>query len=717
MGLRMKNKISDRLQLKQIDSYELKYKDFIYAVDVNQDIDIIGFYKSEIENGLFIEAEISISIPTGGVYNDLDIQSREGLLFFLKSEYPLSAPVVMVTRDDFPYSFIPHLNMGVAKTKVKEFNLCLYRGNIDEWFYEHGDMAFCDLVNEWFSDLVHGELIKDDGFECVRISNGIGIMSADYETFEQKIINDSREKGHYILLSSIENECYVKVNQEKYSIGRGHWPCLLVFDKRVNAEYVSENLRIASDLKRFYAYQSLNHAIQKYRNTFYDPNSRNAFLNKGIFIIIAVKRPQQVIGNFGNFEFLGFRMEFDFSKNPCIDNCSLKTMLVLQSLNRKMTERLSGTQFRKDGLAVWGCGALGSKVSMEMARMGYLKQRLYDNDILMPHNLVRHEIASEYAVGLNKAQIMEMEIKSMYGNDAEITSFDANSFSCTDLTDEEIIVDCTASERNLYWSCVNDIIKNRFIRCEIFMNGKLGAIFIEGKYRTPDVHDMRVALWYKATENDIIKQWLNHENENNIEFHIGFGCSSDTLVLDDATINNHASIVPHCINKYSKLDNGTLIINYFDKDELTNNLISVFDIKKYISWKTDGEWTVHCPCEISEQLTKISSENTENMGIWFGHINERMKRITIADTFIPEDNKRSGGMVTGGVKGVEAKIRKIVKNTGGLINYIGEWHTHPKGYAIPSQMDEKAFKMIPKNCRPFLMTIFSPYGVGNWVLL
>ena len=70
-------------------------------------------------------------------------------------------------------------------------------------------------------------------------------------------------------------------------------------------------------------------------------------------------------------------MEFDFSRNPYVDNCSLKTMLVLQSLNRKMTERLSGTQFRKDSLTVWGCGALGSKVAMEMARMGYLKQRLY----------------------------------------------------------------------------------------------------------------------------------------------------------------------------------------------------------------------------------------------------------------------------------------------------------------------------------------------------
>ena len=107
----------------------------------------------------------------------------------------------------------------------------------------------------------------------------------------------------------------------------------------------------------------------------------------------------------------------------------------------------------------------------------------------------------------------------------------------------------------------------------------------------------------------------------------------------------------------------------------------------------------------------------ENMGIWFGHINERMKRITISDTFIPEDNERSAGTVIGGVQGVDEKINKIVKNTGGIINYIGEWHTHPTGYAHPSQRDEKAFKSIPKNNRPFLMTIFSPNNVGNWVLL
>lgn len=576
-------------------------------------------------------------------------------------------------------------------------------------------MAFCDLINEWFSDLVNGELIKKDGFECVRISNSIGIMVADYEALEQRIVNDAREKGHYILPLSI-SQCYANVENGNYNADGKHWPCILVFDKRVNTEYISENLGVASDLRKFYSYQSLNHAIQKYRNIYYDPNSQDSLLNNGIFIILAVKRPQQVIGSFGYFEFLAFYMEFDFSQNPHIDNCQIKNMSALQSLNFKITERLSGTQFKKEDIIVWGCGALGSKVSMELARMGYLSQTLYDNDILMPHNLVRHEIASKYAIGLNKAKALEIEIKSMYGNDIKVSGVDDNSFSCEKVLNNEIVVDCTASERNLSWSCMNNEIKNRFIRCEIFMEGKLGAVFVEGKNRNPDSYDMRVNLWYRAVDNETIKSWLNQDTKENMEFHIGFGCSSDTMVLDDATISNHASVIPHCINKYSQLDDGTLIINYFNKDVLENNFIKVFTIRKYTSWKLREGWIIHCPSKVIERLKQISYEKTENMGIWFGYINNRMKRFTIVDIYIPEENKRSSGNVTGGTQGVTEKIKQIIRSTGGMIGYIGEWHTHPNGSIMPSETDYKAFEMIDKGNRPFLMSIIGHNNIGNWIL-
>lgn len=715
----MGSSIDERLSLKRIEAYAPKYEEFINAITENPSMKLIQLYESAIEKGIFIEVEVFISIPTKGVYKNLDIREKEKILFFLKTEYPLFAPAVMVMRDNFPYEFIPHLNRGISGSKINELNLCLYRGDIDEWFYSYGAMSFCDLVNEWFSDLVNGDLIKDDGFECIRIKNTEGIMVADYALFENEIACDGRDKGHYILNAnvSLNNLIYIYVSNEKYAVGKDCIPCLLVFDKRVNSEYVSENYQTASDLSGFYSYQGLKHAIQKYRNKFYDPKTKNKLLDDGILFVLAVHRPQQVIGSFGKIEFLAFYLEFDFEHNPPLDKCPIKGLATIQSLNVQMAEKLSGTTFKKSAITILGCGALGSKIAVEMARMGYLTQDLYDYDVLLPHNLIRHEATNKYLVGVNKAIALEIEIKCMYDNDITVQGFASDCFSITAETlNSGLLIDCTASERSLSWLCMNDDIKNRLIRSEISMDGRLGITYIEGRNRNPDAYDMRIALWYLATENEQIKQWLSKKSEANMEFHIGFGCSSDTMVLDDSTISNHASVVPHCINKYLSNENGTLVLNYFDKDELENNYIKIVEINKYIVWNIDDGWTVHCPCILVNQINKITSESTENMGIWFGYINERMKRITLVDTYMPSDNKRSAGQVIGGSDNVYEKIKQIAKDTGGLICYLGEWHTHPGGYAIPSKMDYKAFSMVSPNSKPFLMTIFSPNEVGNWIL-
>lgn len=713
----MGSSICERLSLKRIKTNMPKYEEFINAIAENPSMKLAQLYESTIEKGLFVEVEVAISIPTRGAYKNLDIREKETILFFLKPEYPLFAPAVMVMRDNFPYEFIPHLNRGISGSKINELNLCLYRGDIDEWFYSHGAMSFCDLVNEWFSDLVNGALIKDDGFECIRIKNTKGIMVADYALFENEIACDTREKGHYILKANTSWNDLIYVSNEKYVIGEDRIPCLLVFDKRVNSEYVSENYQTASDLNGFYSYQGLNHAIKKYRNKFYDPKTQNELLDEGILFILAVQRPQQVIGSFGEIEFLAFHLEFDFAQNPPLDKCLIDNLATIQSLNVQMAEKLSGTTLKKSAITILGCGALGSKIAIEMARMGYLTQDLYDYDVLLPHNLIRHEVTNKYLIGVNKAKALEIEIKCMYNNDVNVRSFASDCFSITAETlNSGLLIDCTASDRSLSWLCMNKDIKNRLIRSEISMDGRLGITYIEGKNRNPDVYDIRVALWYLAMENEQIKQWLNKKSEANMEFHIGFGCSSDTMVLDDSTISNHASVVPHCINKYLSKENGTLVLNYFDKDKLENNYVKIVEIGKYIVWNIDNDWTVHCPCILVDQIFEMTCEPTENMGIWFGYINERMKRIIIVDTYLPSDNKRSVGQVIGGSDKVCEKIKQIAKDTGRLICYLGEWHTHPRGYAIPSKMDYKVFSMIPQNSKPFLMTIFSPDEVGNWIL-
>lgn len=713
----MSHKLFEKYQLYKVELYESQYDDFILALNADEYINVLGLYKSPIMTGLFVSATVRICIPTRGVYRNLDIRSREEIVIYLHEQYPMMAPSVIPVRDDFPYKYIPHLNSGISKTNMSELNLCLYRGNIDEWFYENGTESFCALVNEWFSDLVNGELIKKDGFECVRSNGYDGVITADFELLEKRIKDDEKNRGFCFLNLDVRAFGFNVYNSD-YSMENEKYPCILIYDNElINGEYISEKFENAADLKIFHSYKRLSRAVSQFRSKFYIPN-RNKVQNEiELPVLMAVKRPQQVIGSVGCFEFIAFMLKFNFNDNPYVDTCKISKMVTIQSLNKQMAERLSGTCFEKEPIAILGCGALGSKVSLKMAKMGYLNQKIYDGDIILPHNLVRHVIDNSFAVGLNKAKVQAGIIKNMFGFTVNVEGVDDDSFSICENIENSMIVDCTASNRNLYWSCITDAVKMPIVRSEIFMQGKLGATCVEGKYRAPDVFDLRIELWYQAMDNNVIFQWLQQDtNRGDEEFNIGFGCSSDTMVLDDATISNHASVVPHLINKYYSSESGIIALNYFDKDNLENNFVKIIEVKKFQKYTTSDGWNIHISKRVFEQINQYIYDDRENTGIWFGNIDNKLKRIVIVDTYIAEDNQRNCGSVTGGINGVEKKIKYVQKCTNSLIDYVGEWHTHPNGVAVPSDRDRKTFGSIDDAHKPFLMTIFANDSVGNWVL-
>ena len=104
------------------------------------------------------------------------------------------------------------------------------------------------------------------------------------------------------------------------------------------------------------------------------------------------------------------------------------------------------------------------------------------------------------------------------------------------------------------------------------------------------------------------------------------------------------------------------------------------------------------------------------MGLWIGCIDNNLKRITVVDTYIPPDNLRTENKVIGGVQGVNKIIANCEKRSCGIIRYIGEWHTHPYGRAIPSELDKKTFSEFSKLGKIYLMTILGKSEVGNWVI-
>lgn len=711
----MQNTIFECYEFHKLEACNEKYMPLMVAINENHSMELLGVYESNLSEGLFVYCKLKISIPTNGVYAELDVRSEEDILIYVRTDYPFSAPVVLFVRNDFPINRIPHLNLGVADSEIHLLNPCLYRGDVNEWFYQNGPRAFCDRVNDWFSDLVNGELMNGDGFETVRYESTAGFVEMDFDYLFDLISTYRRNHGACVLRMKQKTDRYFKISNQEYSkcLDKDILPCIFVFDREnVMNDYISQPFYKEKDLKSFPCECRIQHGIRKLTGKYYEPKKID-ILNK-VLVVLAVKRPMQVIGGFSEYEFISVLLSYNFKSPTSLDNCSIQKIVPIQALNNAMAERLSGTSdILKKPIIMLGCGALGSKISMNFARMGYKEQHFYDEDVILPHNLVRHYESGNYAVGMPKADAMKIEMDCMFPNNSK--SYVENIFH-TDILPEGLTIDCTASKRSLFWSVSSGKIKSPMLRTEIYLGGKMGLSLLEGKNRNPDVYDMQVSLYRIALNEGIISQWLTYKQPEDMRYHIGFGCSSDTTILDDATISNHASVVPHLINKYQDTENGIACVNYFDKDNLTNNGLRIYEMEPMVFLQEIDGWSIHIRCSLYQEIHKYSKEKLENAGLWIGSIEEHIKRITVVDTFIPEDNDRKTNTVTMGNSGVKTYLKILTAKTNGLLRYIGEWHTHTSGDASPSHRDKKTFEETQPNTEVFLMTIMSPSNTRNYII-
>ncbi|MBQ8299519.1 MAG: Mov34/MPN/PAD-1 family protein [Clostridia bacterium] len=714
----MEFEIYKRLELQAIVQNTEKM-DLVLAIEQNPYLSIVQICDSKKYPGIFLIATIDICIPTNGVYKGLDVKDKEEIVLYIPTNYPFSAPSVIPARDDFPTNLIPHLNTSVSGTEIRELNLCLYRGDVNEWFFQQGVFAFCDRVVEWFSDLVNGELIHNDGFENVRITDQRDVLLVDYKAMTN-YIKSSRDNQGFEIFSIKGDGFYGELTTQKFDYLKRtnkNIPCVFAFDRIMpETDYIVNQFNTFSDIEIFNSATQVKKGIRRYRaqSLKYIKNAKK--IPKAIMVVMAIKRPMQVLGTFDKFDYIAFLLDFDFESNPAeFGNSTVYNYATVGLVNKELAEKISGTEFEKPDISIIGVGAIGSKVSMHLAKMGYINQKIYDNDCLLPHNLIRHEEKYPIMIGAPKAFVAQGNIKALFRDEAKCSIGKVDILADDVELYDKIIVDATASERCLNFLCSKEMITGCVVRTEIFTGGIVGATFVEGSKRNPDIYDLRVSLWHKAIESQDVRNWLfASEQEENRELYIGIGCSSDTFVLDDATISNHASVVPHIVNKYVGCDNGTIVLNYFNKGSLIDNHIQLYEIEAFEKFEIN-DWCIHIKKDVWNNVKIYLDDSIENMGIWLGTINFYLKRIVIIDTYIPSDNKRTTGEVIAGTQGVDELINKYEEVTNGLIGYVGEWHTHTGDSASPSSKDLVAFSQVEQG-RITLMTILGRKEVKNFIL-
>jgi hypothetical protein len=662
---------------------------------------------------------IKVEVPPLGTYKNIDIRKEEPILIvFSLKNYPSVSPVVYPDRLDFPKDTIGHLY--VAKNG-KPPGICLVRGEMSVWYSNKRVTDIIIRTANWFQDASTGKLNFDgQQFEPLRLEGYSGNIIYDYDLFNEIVNKNTSDWGNFAWclfermteLDSLSLRLYkvldksnldaaikeVKEEREKdtkLSTTKIFYFGFLFWSSDEKA-YENYDVHLPTDWESFKIYaKKYGIEIKELEKSIIEFDLNHYILFP---VIIAIKRPLDLIGFNGQFEFVNFLFRLDstdVSEGKIINNIPIKFQKHLQPLTRKKARVISGIEeLTNDKLKfVFGCGALGSKIITHLARNGISKFVLSDPANLSPHNLVRHTLFSEHE-GKNKAIALENTLNQIFLSDNDkIISHSSPTLILNMLPDWPYpgwLFDFTASDA-LQNQLLKLNFKNEFlfIRSYISDRGNLGLLYIEGKDRNPRSDDLQNLLYSTGMKDPKVAEWLKRESElaNDPDvIQIGIGCNSETTILPDEVVSIHAAYFAGVIKeqlRIGSIKDGRIFLSHIDKENLqiSSNHLTITPFNLFLA-SNDSTWEIRMAPNVIERMKKLmeKADPFETGGVFIGSCNYKTKSLHVVDMIeAPPDSKANSVCFFRGISGLKDAIAVINESTGHQLGYIGEWHSHPHG--------------------------------------
>jgi hypothetical protein len=715
-------------------------------------------------NRIAIPLDINIDLPSLGNFENLDIREIEPIiLVFDLINYPVSAPKVYTDRLDFPKNNLAHLYIAVENRPPA---FCYVRGNADEWYANKRIDDLIIRIGNWLRDAATGELTENgEQYEPLRLEGYSGSIIYNYDTILSVITNNAallfgeqfaialferasstdRYTYKFIKLITDKNalDTIKEVDEErkkgKEDITRKKYYYSYILwneESDVNKEY---EVNIPSSWEEFKLFcEFYNIKYEEFENFI----ATNDNVNEYIYfpVIIGIRRPSQLIGYSSNIEFVNLRFKIDsddLDNGKIINNVPIDLLSHNQPLTHKLASQISDNQLDfTDRSVAFGCGAIGSKIIMHLARSGQTNLTLIDPDHISPHNLVRHSLFAD-DVGENKANALAEKIKNLYAFE-KVKIISGPSFKEGLIYKKETfdkyrwVLDFTASDA-FFTKLV--ILKNlndcNIASASISDFGNLGIMYKEGEFRNPRIDDLQVYLYSLSENDDTIHNWLSGErvaSSSNLLVQVGVGCNSETTILSDDKISSHASYFSGALKKEmtNNSKNGKIYLNrIIDEDDysIQTQVINVnpFEILQAVN---NQSWTIRLKDGIIQQLIEefFKAGPKETGGVFLGICNYKTKTIHITSSITaPIDSMATSTQFIRGYDGLADQISEVERKSGGQIGYIGEWHTHPDGPNFLSQQDMVSVELHKEECSklhpplPVLLSVITPDGLFPYI--
>jgi integrative and conjugative element protein (TIGR02256 family) len=648
---------------------------------------------SDTSASAIISATVSIGLPSRFIskgITDKGVKNKEEVRFIFSELFPLKAPKILF-RDDFPRCF-PHINPS-----EKEVIPCIYEGNLSELLQQSEWMnGILNQLVDWLEKAASNDLINyDQGWEPMRNDDPKGFMVYDLD----EIINTYNEKDTKFVIKEINYEerknivvtgtlCDIKKTRKAHVI--------FCITNEIIDQYVPNSI---TDLSELYKYAS-SVGIQDLKKTIEENDLK--FLDEDkLFVILSVKRPINLIGSDSNIEFVNFiihktnhRKKKQRELKRVLPECKVGMLSHISDRSSILLKRLSGTKTipnESASITLVGCGSLGSKIGIHLARNGNGPFLCIDHDIFLPHNNARHALTLTWAQ--NKANLLSLSIFSIGKIFAEALN---ESALIVDYSRSRIIIDTTAS------LSVRNFLINRsslppIISGGLYGNGRYGILLVENKTKTNRLAFIWAHLYYQSLTNESLRKILFSPETKNVQ--VGQSCSSQTMIADDARISLVAALMS--IKIQDVLENGMpnngeiLFTKYDDKFSLTTEVITVPECMVVQSIKK-RDWKVLLSKNSYEEMKYLLQNKApkETGGVLLGTVFLYARTVVITKILpAPPDSIEERNLFVLGTEGLEKSIKELEKKTNGKVTYLGTWHSHPYG-GNASQTDNQTYEKL-----------------------
>ncbi|SEP72180.1 Molybdopterin or thiamine biosynthesis adenylyltransferase [Solimonas aquatica] len=673
---------------------------------------------------------LGVEMPPGWVK---DGQSPTGVqpVELISAKFPATFPAEVPQfelRADFPRN-LPHLLPMHAGENPRP---CLVLGSVENLFRQRGVAAMLEQLYVWLfraandrlnddpasweparrDTVQHRVLANESAIHALQGSrNPLTYFNAVYATWK-----NAQGVHHQIEVldttTTLGTSTWEKMRQKNLPDG---WHCgdtiCVVLNHEKNADgsqfmastYLPDDVVDIESLRRsaqaWHCEPALNSflgALNGHVKRISRSASSKAF---PVLLLFNVRRPRPLAGSTSHIETMGYVIEVQGQRGDLIRaDTPVRPAGVLERLSpellRRFNQQDSNAPTRKWSLV--GCGSLGSKIALHMARSGRAPGFLVDHAVMGAHNFARHaclpghERIIDYfprpkSCALREAleslgprpEISVEPLEAVLQRATDVRKIVANS--------EFLLVNTTASVavRNALADWNGEV---RVAEGALLSRGRVGYFGIEGSDRNPNLDELWTRFLWRQSQNPKLAGMVFSEEAQLEAIRLGTGCGTETMAVSDATISLQASgmstELARCHEQGLEQNVGVLLRSDLKEDGLSVewHREAVEPFWRVVLESSDGmQWQLHLSEHAHQKIQADIARypGDETGGVLWGYVNDAIGAIYVLDVVeAPPDSSRSPTRFDLGIEGLAKLLDEMRRPSGGRFTCVGTWHNH-----------------------------------------